>query len=429
MSASVHVLHPKPAALAAFIRVGHTGQRRLEQRHVAGRFPYRRVAFEAAHIDEQADLLCALRASGCGIVLDPNFAEMATPGRYGSAVRKLPWANIERPWTPDDFTRERNLAPATAIADTAIKYGVSAVLAPAHLIETEQSLWWNIDLRMCEALRRDLDRLGGRQIGLDYQLIITNTLLKNSLMWATLIANLVNLPIQNVWLRVSGFGAKATGASTRSFIEVARALQGAGRPLIADFAGGFAGLGALAFGAVGGISHGIGQRESFDATVWKKPRRSGGRSPRRMYIPELDRYLTSEQLNELFNARGGKSRFACNDTRCCPHGIDDMVKNAPAHFLMQRSMQIESLSTIPEARRAEHFLLHHLDPAVRSARQATRLKGLPDPITALLNDAKSRLVGLRDSLGVLQAEDDTIIRSRPPAFRACGGVVDAVLGT
>ena len=81
--------HPKPAPPAGFLRVGHTGQNKLAALHAAGRFPHRRVVFEAAHIDEQFDLLKLLRNSGCEIVIDLNFAEMGTVGRYRGAVSSM----------------------------------------------------------------------------------------------------------------------------------------------------------------------------------------------------------------------------------------------------------------------------------------------------------------------------------------------------
>lgn len=89
MTAKIHVLHPWTESLSGFLRVGHTGHRKLEALHAAGRFPYRRVVFDAAHIDEQQELLKMLKAKDCEIVLDPNFAEMSMVGRHGSAVTKL----------------------------------------------------------------------------------------------------------------------------------------------------------------------------------------------------------------------------------------------------------------------------------------------------------------------------------------------------
>src|SRR5712691_328374 len=103
MVAQIHVLHPRVSPLAGFLRVGHTGHKKLEALQSAGRFPYRRVVVDAAHLTQQLDLLKALKASGCEIVLDPNFAEMAAAGRFRGAIGRLPWANPDRPWEPTDF--------------------------------------------------------------------------------------------------------------------------------------------------------------------------------------------------------------------------------------------------------------------------------------------------------------------------------------
>jgi len=43
MIAKIHVLHPHTPPLSGFLRVGHTGHRKLEALQAAGRFPYRRV--------------------------------------------------------------------------------------------------------------------------------------------------------------------------------------------------------------------------------------------------------------------------------------------------------------------------------------------------------------------------------------------------
>jgi Fe2+ transport system protein B len=91
MAASVHQLHPPSPPFAGFLRVGHTGQRKLEALHAAGRLPYRRVVFDAAHLGQQLGLLTRLKASGCEIVLDLNFAEMATEGGFRSGASRLPW--------------------------------------------------------------------------------------------------------------------------------------------------------------------------------------------------------------------------------------------------------------------------------------------------------------------------------------------------
>jgi len=426
MSAEILVLHPQPSPLGGFLRIGHTGQRKLEALHASGRLPFQRVVFDAAHIREQVGLLKLLKQSGYEVVLDPNFAEMATVGRHGSAVSKLPWAHPDRPWAPGDFGPGRNADIAKMIAEFAVQYGVNIVLTASHLAEPNDDAWRSIDFLLCERLRNELDALGARLIGLDHQFILSNAMLKDAQQRQQLVSASRELPIENVWLRVSGFGATATGAGTRQFIECLRQLHQIERPIIADGAGGFSGLATLAFGAVGGICHGVGQKESFRASDWKKPA-SGGGTRQRIYIPELDRHFTEEQLRAIFSVKGGRSRFGCNDTSCCS-GLDDMVENANAHFITQRSRQLHDISKVPEARRSEHFLLHHLDPAVRSARYGARLKINDENVRIAVGNAKSRLLRLRDALGDLHANAPAATRSRAPRFRGGSGLVPAIVG-
>jgi hypothetical protein len=107
----------------------------------------------------------------------------------------------------------------------------------------------------------------------------------------------------------------------------------------------------------------------------------------------------------LSAARFGRSRFGCNDTSCCLHGTDDMTENAHAHLITQRNRQLESLSVIPDLRRAEHFLLQQLEPAVRSARLGAKLKIADDDTRRLVDDARRRLVALRDALDDLESRE------------------------
>jgi hypothetical protein len=46
MAATIHHLHPPSPPLAGLLRVGHTGQRKLEALHAEGRFSCRRVVFD-----------------------------------------------------------------------------------------------------------------------------------------------------------------------------------------------------------------------------------------------------------------------------------------------------------------------------------------------------------------------------------------------
>jgi len=423
MAATILHLHPPSRPLAG----GHTGQKKLEALHAAGRFPFRRAVFDAAHLAHQPGLLARLRASGCEIVLDPNFAEMAAAGRFRSAVSHLPWANQERPWRPDDFSPGRNANLARHIAEFAVRHAVNVVLAPAHILETVNDGWRSVDFDFCKALRTELDRAGGETIAIDYQLITTYAVMRDNHQRPQLIRGIGDLPVENVWLRISGFGATATGVGTRHFIEAVPDLHELKRPLVADYVGGFAALAALAFGAVGGICHGVGQKEVFKAADWKKPPGPGG-TKRRIYIPELDRHFPEDRLDAIFNARGGRTRFGCNDASCCPHGIDDMFENPDAHFMTQRSGQLDRLSAVPEVRRAEHFLLQEVEPAVCSARLGAKLKIVDDDTRRLVDDARKRLVLFRDALDDLESQGGIPTRSSAVVFRGGGGAAAAILG-
>lgn len=77
MAATLHVLHPPTAAVGYFLRLGHTGHRRLETLLAAGRVSIDRAVVDAAHLDEQGELLDALRESGAELVLDTKAAELA----------------------------------------------------------------------------------------------------------------------------------------------------------------------------------------------------------------------------------------------------------------------------------------------------------------------------------------------------------------
>lgn len=426
--ATLHILHPKSPPLAGFLRLGHTGHRKLAELLASGRFPYKRVVVDAAYFGDQIDLIKSLKADGCEIVLDPNFAEMATARFNSSTLQKLAWSNADRPWVIDDFQTRRNHDAVRAIARFAVKNGVHAILAPSHFIELNQQAWRPVDLRLCEALRHELDQAGGTEIEIDYQLITTPSLLREQSLRDEVASDLAGLPISNVWVRVSGFGATATGAGTRALIENIRGLHQMSKPLILDMAGGFSALSTMALGASSGISHGIGRKEKFYANEWNKPPGRGG-VPARTYVPELDRHFTEAQLASIYAARGGRSRFSCNDSSCCPSGAEDMFENAHAHFIIQRHRQIEDISRTPELRRSEQFLLKHLDPAIRTARFGASLKIEDAKVAAAVKEAKGRLIRLRDALADLDSKGQPDTRARPISFRGGSMGLSAVLGS
>jgi hypothetical protein len=273
-----------------------------------------------------------------------------------------------------------------------------------------------------------LDRAGGGRISLDFQLILTAALLRQLDFRAETRVILADVAAENVWLRTSGFDANSTGTGTRRFIEAVRDFHGCGKPLIGDMTGGMPALAAAAAGAIGGISHGAGQKEAFRASDYRRvPVSSGGGGSRRIYVADLGRWLLEEQFNHIVQTKGAKSKLFCRDGECCPQGKDDMMDNAKGHFLHQRSAQIRDLSRVPEARREEHFLLHHIGPALTTARSLSRLKYEEPKVLEVLQAEKKRLGLMNDVLRDLLIDSREASRSENPLFRGGAGNI-AVLG-
>src|SRR5690606_32451387 len=132
--------------------------------------------------------------------------------------------------------------------------------------------------------------------------------------------------------------ADASPASLRRYIAAVIDFLRLERPIVADGVGGLAGLAVAAFGAVGGICHGVAEKERFDASDWNKPPKPKGASfgrEKRVLISAIDRLLSEKQLDALMAAPGARKALSCSDRSCCPHGLDDMRRDPKAHYLRQ----------------------------------------------------------------------------------------------
>lgn len=365
--------------LAHFIRVGESGHLQLEELHAHGRFPAKAVVIDASRFKFQQKFFEALKREGVELVLDTKVAELAEPAKRLGLARHTPWASQVdlAPMGPKYFeTGTHDIL--RQIADFAIQYGFSAVLAPCHFLRSgSNDEWFRVDLRSCERLRKLLDTNGGKNIAIDYSLIVSHSALRDEAIRGALLTKLSGAPFENLWIRASGFGASSTPAGTRAYINALSALHNLGKPIIADYLGGLVGLGALAFGAASGLAHGVGERERFDASGWHQPpvkdeeKKSGGRT-NRIYVPALDHSLTVQELKALAKARGGRRLIACSDRECCPD-MDDMIKDWRSHFLRQRSNQIQRIANIPDLKREADFIAKDLATADQQSRQIKEL--------------------------------------------------------
>lgn len=189
-------------------------------------------------------------------------------GRFDGRAKGAPWADPEGPLTPEHFRRGPNYDIIGKIARFAVRANTSVVLSPAHMLSNSNSEWLPIDRDSCIALRDKLDAEGGQHIAIDFPLLITFGSLRDPLQRRALLANLRDLPFDNLWLRVSGFGSDATGMGIRRYIAALTEFLSLGKPIIADGVAGLAALATVAFGAASGVSHGINDLERFDASNW-----------------------------------------------------------------------------------------------------------------------------------------------------------------
>jgi hypothetical protein len=337
---------------------------------------------EASRFRHQRELVTALREAGAKIVLDTEAAELAAPAKFSGHSRRAPWALSDDNGSlgPAHFHNSAHEDVVGRIARFAVENRASAVLAPSHFLgDPACQDWLSIDAVSCIALREALDREGGNAIAIDYPLIMPNTMLNDAAARGRIISALADLPFDNVWVRVSGFGADAGPLTMKRYLSSMSGLHNLGKPLVADYLGGIAGMAALAFGAVSGLAQGIGERERFDAGTWHKPPpprvddAEFGRAVR-VTIPGLQRSVLLKELQLLVSAKGGRRLCGCGDRACCAHGYTDTIADPRRHAAHQLFKAISLLEAVPDLRRESHFINGPMATAERLARQVKSLR-------------------------------------------------------
>ncbi|HWA18310.1 MAG TPA: hypothetical protein VG757_04885 [Devosia sp.] len=373
---------PPVGPVGHFIRLGESGYQKLASLHAAGRLPATRVVADASRLRHQKELLEAFRTAGAEIVLDTKVAELAAQEKFAGFAHAAPWATIVegQPLGPEIFSPGAHGDIYGQIARFAVEHKIDVVLAPTHFVNDPQfDGWLNIDRRGCIALREALDREGGRNIAIDYPLIASHVSLNDDAQRSHYLERLSDLPYDNLWVRASGFGHDAAPLTTRRFITSMASLHNLGKPIIADYLGGNVAIAALAFGAVSGIAHGIGERERFDARSWhkpppeKKPEAKGGRAVR-IHVAGLDRAVTIPELEVMASARGGRGLVCCNDRSCCAHGMQDTLGDPRQHAAYQSLASVRDIAAVPDLKREQHFLSGRMADLDRQARLIKELK-------------------------------------------------------
>ena len=263
MSAMLRIVDPP---LGNYLRPGRNDHTVIQQLLSESRLHTTGLVVDPALITRQEDLAHEAGRQGVETVLDPRSVDLSTPaGFLLSGIADLPWAPSV-PHVPHDLSGTSGLLMAESLAGFAVENGLSAILAPTHIITNSHDAWLDVDAELVGHLRRALDTRGRKDSPIYYPLVLRSQLLYEDDERKRLIAHLAALQIDAVWLRVHPFGTTTSGPlALRRYIHTCQNLHQLSVPLVAEHTG-TVGVPLLAFGAVGGIESGVtlGERFSLD---------------------------------------------------------------------------------------------------------------------------------------------------------------------
>lgn len=394
---NVVVPFPKGQALrspiAQFFRIGES-HLKFGEMYASGHLPLTRAIFEAGRLDRQASLATQLKSEGVEVTVDTGAAELSSLARFGTFVRNAPWlCDIpERPLGPanfDDVAIER-------MAEMAIGMDADRILAPTHFLgDRAFNGWLPVDAASCEKLRIALDRLGGTRIRIDYSVMQTVQGLIDATSRKVLMETLPHLPIDTVWMRLSGLGKDSGPQKIRTLIRMLGALHNLGKPVILDYCAGLNAEAAEAYGVSSGAACGILELDQFNARDWHKPPDERdpdahfGR-PRIVQVPGLGRGFHAHEFELLARARGGRKLLLQNEYVSAP-SVDEMVKDRKQVQALQIARAQQALQEIPDLNRAGHFLSKTVATAERRAKDISFLKPTEAQAKAAKVDLESLL--------------------------------------
>lgn len=344
--------------LAFLVRVGRNDHKEVLELIATGERGIFGFVVEAPCVDRHRELITEARNRDFDVILDPRIQQMGLPGSYNDVLMGLPWGKSRQHHTIADFDGQSGQTRAARIVDFALNHGCTQLLGPSHLISDPNDPWLQRDIAMMR-MTADRIRQAGGNLGLIYSLALPMSVLRDDARRSAIVAASGNVPCDAIWLKIENFGDDATGEKTVAHIKACRDIHARGLPLVADQVGGLPGLGTLAFGAVGGIAHGVTMNQSFTASSWRRPRkdRGGGNAERRIYLPQLDMLVNPEVANRFIaSSQRVRSRHVCRDPHCCARGLSDMLGRPARHALYQRAREIEKLSGAPKSVRAPNYL-------------------------------------------------------------------------
>ncbi len=401
---------PPADELGLFIRVGRNDHKELLHMLAAGEKSVFGFVVDAQYAVRHRDLIADARTRGFDVILDPKTQPLALPGGHTPALAGLPWGG-DKPHTPADFDGEAGRQKARAIVDFALQHQFTQVLGPTHVLTGPNDPWLRRDLAMMKLIT-DAVRERRADLGVIYSLAIPIGVLRRQAEREAVAHALADAPMEELWLKVENFGDDASGEKTAAFIEAAREFHQLGVPVVADHAGGLPAMAALAFGAVGGIAHGVTFNQGFSASRWRLPPKEEeddgkpkGMATWRVYLPSLDMLMKRADAEAFLSLSPRvRAKHACKDTRCCPQGQGDMLSRAARHALFQRAREIEALSKTPQGTRAARYVDERVRKVSDDVAAAASLSGLGPQTQKALASKQAWMSRFRQVIGHLVSE-------------------------
>ncbi|MDE0521561.1 MAG: hypothetical protein OXH79_06355 [Boseongicola sp.] len=383
--------------IAQFFRIGDSHVK-FGEIHASGRLPLSRVAFEAGRLKQQNQLAAQLRTEGVEITIDTGAAELSSPAWFGTFVRHAPWLEEvpEKPLGPSDYDE----GAIERMAEMAITFDADRILAPTHFLgDRNFEGWLSVDAASCAILRRALDCLGGSRVRIDYPVLHSVQGLIDPASRKALVETLSNLPVDALWMRLSGLGKEPGPQKIRSLVRMLGGLHNLGNPVILDYCSGLNAEAAEAFGVSSGAAGGILELDQFSARNWHKhpemrdPDFKSGR-PRIVQVPGLGRGFRAHEFELLARAKGGR-KLLLQSEHASATSIDEMVRSRKVIQALHIARSQEALQGIPDLNRAGHFLSKTVPAAERLAKDISFLKPAEAQAKAAEVDLESLLTRTR----------------------------------
>lgn len=360
MSASIYHLprakKPGLSRLGLYLRIGRNQHRDMESALLLADGIFGLVIDPTCE-DRHSDLMTLANERQVDVILDPRSQELALEGGWSETLGSLAWGNEGGPHRLSDFNDMGRRRFVRSLAQHVVSKGYTGVLSPSHYVTSLDSGWLEVDVLSCSELRSELNRLGAHDVQILYSLAVPYKLLRSSEARHGLVNAVAQSGADAIWLKVSGLGSDSTATAVRNYVAATIDFHVMGIPVIADHIGGLAGKSLLAFGAVGGLAHGVTLKERFDVNPWVKERKGEPfQAQSRIYVEQLGLCLDKRAANVFFANTRATSRFGCLDFKCCPRGTRDTTENPVRHAVRRRSEEVRQLSEIPVSLRPNEFL-------------------------------------------------------------------------